>query len=531
MFQEALQEIKFQPGRILYTEDGALQTFEAVVPESFWGIWRLYKEKLKDQGISIKKTSGKWIIIKSEKVTQQELNIKDIKLNTSGLLNFQIDHTKILISDMIESGNALDASDTGAGKTYTALAIARYFNLPAMILVPKTAIPKWKKVAKIFGVKVFVSNYEQFKNGNTPFCQPFTIQKIKKKKNPDGLTYDEIPYEEVNFKWEFEKERIIIFDEAHRCKNRNTQNSRLLTSVLSATKHVLCLSATIADNPLQMYALGIALGLFKDERGFYSWCYKRGVSRSFFGLEFSGTKKDLAKVHNDIFPHHGHRITTSEVEGFPENLIISDAYEMGNSKQIQSVYDHMYYELEKLHSRKKEDKKEGQGQHLVERLRARQEIELLKIPAFVEMAEDAVEEGMSVAIFLNFEESVKALSERLKIDCIITGKVSAADREKNRMSFQKGKERIIILNTQAGGESIDLHDEFGNYPRLSLISPTYSAQTLKQVLGRLPRTGAKSKVIQKIVFAAGTVEEEVADRVTEKIKNISVINDGDLEEL
>jgi superfamily II DNA or RNA helicase len=202
---------------------------------------------------------------------------------------------------------------------------------------------------------------------------------------------------------------------------------------------------------------------------------------------------------------------------------------MGNSKQIQSVYDHMYYELEKLRSRKKEDKKEGQGQHLVERLRARQEIELLKIPAFVEMAEDAVEEGMSVAIFLNFEESVKALSERLNIDCIITGKVSAANREKNRMSFQKGKERIIILNTQAGGESIDLHDEFGNYPRLSLISPTYSAQTLKQVLGRLPRTGAKSKVIQKIVFAAGTVEEEVADRVAAKIENINTINDGDLE--
>lgn len=525
MYQEALNKIKFHPIRIIYTEDGSKQLLEAAVPESFWSIWRLHKEKIKEKGIQIKKTRGIWKISKLEDAPEEK--IKEVQLDSSFLFKWQIPHTKILISDLMTGRNALDASDTGAGKTYIALAIARHFKMFTIIIAPKSSRTKWKKLSRQFHVKSYINNYEQFKNSNTEYCHKYKSQVVKKVKTLEG-NYEEVLEEEISFEWTIPENTFIIYDEAHRCKNRETQNSKMFEASIKAAQHILCMSATIADNPLQMYALGIAIGLFKDERGFWQWCYKRGVKRAFFGVEFSGTKTDLAKVHKDIFPHHGHRIIANEEKGFPENLIISDAYEMENSSEIQHVYDDMYHELEKLKNRKKKDKTDSRGQHLVEKLRARQEIELLKIPAFVEMAEDLVEEGMSVAIFLNFDESIKALAERLKTDCLITGSIKDIIREKNRVSFQKGEKRIIILNSQAGGESIDLHDEFGNYPRASLISPTYSAQILKQVLGRLPRAGAKSKVVQKIVFCAGTVEEEVADRVSVKLENIATINDGDL---
>ncbi len=73
-----------------------------------------------------------------------------------------------------------------------------------------------------------------------------------------------------------------------------------------------------------------------------------------------------------------------------------------------------------------------------------------------------------------------------------------------------------------------MHDINGKYPRVSLISPTFSAQDLKQALGRIHRAGAKSPAIQKIIFCAGTVEEKVAKKVAMKIKNIDTINDGDI---
>lgn len=526
MYQKILNSINWSHPKIIYTKEGTQNLYEAPVPESFWGVWRIHKEKIKSRGISVKRIQGKWILNKIGEATPETINTEGIKLDKSFLLDYQIDHTKILIADILNNNAALDASDTGTGKTYSAIAIAKYLKRDLIGLVPKSSISKWKKLCRQAGVKSFIKNYEQFKIGNTPFVIVKDISVFNKKKEEEEIV--------KSFAWDLnpDKKYLIVFDEGHKCKNRKTQNSDMLIAAKSFGAPVLVMSATIADNPLQMYALGRVLGLFNSEKEYWKWAYKRGVSRAFFGTEFSGSKKDLDKIHHDIFPTKGHRIAIRDLgDKFPENLIISDSYDMENSSQIQNIYDNMKEELARLSNIKKQDeeKEYEKGKHLVTTLRARQEIELLKIPTFVEMTEDLIEEGNSVAIFLNFNESVKAIKSRLGTDCIITGEINSGERERNRLNFQEGKERVIILNSQAGGESIDLHDVLGNYPRVSLISPTYSAQNLKQLLGRLPRAGAKSKVVQKIIFAAGTIEEEVADRVNTRLKNISLINDGDLE--
>jgi len=73
-----------------------------------------------------------------------------------------------------------------------------------------------------------------------------------------------------------------------------------------------------------------------------------------------------------------------------------------------------------------------------------------------------------------------------------------------------------------------LHDLNGNYPRISLISPTPSAVDLRQALGRVWRDGGKTKSLQKIIFAANTVEEEVCEKVKLKLTSLDTINDGDV---
>ena len=68
----------------------------------------------------------------------------------------------------------------------------------------------------------------------------------------------------------------------------------------------------------------------------------------------------------------------------------------------------------------------------------------------------------------------------------------------------------------------------GKYPRMSLICPSYSAVLMRQSTGRVWRDSAKSKSIQKIVFVANTVEEEVCKVVNQKLENLDLLNDGDL---
>ena len=164
-------------------------------------------------------------------------------------------------------------------------------------------------------------------------------------------------------------------------------------------------------------------------------------------------------------------------------------------------------------------------------LRARQLSEISKIPSIVEQVEDAVEQGMSVAVFLNFTDSLKAVIEGLSPDITVVqihGQQNADERQSAIEQFQADTARVIVAITQAGGVGVSLHDLHGNHPRISIISPTWSAIDMRQVLGRVWRAGGLTKSIQRLVFAAGTIEEKVASTVEEKLENLDLLNDGEL---
>jgi superfamily II DNA or RNA helicase len=144
------------------------------------------------------------------------------------------------------------------------------------------------------------------------------------------------------------------------------------------------------------------------------------------------------------------------------------------------------------------------------------------------MIEEGLESGMSVVVFINFTETIRAIAKRLNITCIFDGKVSDVIRQQNVDDFQDGKQKVILVNIASGGAGLSLHDIHGLNPRLTLISPNYSAVLMRQATGRVWRENSKSKSIQKIVFVAGTVEVKVCDNVREKLKNLDMLNDGDL---
>jgi len=116
----------------------------------------------------------------------------------------------------------------------------------------------------------------------------------------------------------------------------------------------------------------------------------------------------------------------------------------------------------------------------------------------------------------------------LNTKCIVNGVVSDKKRQQAVDDFQDDKQRIILINIAAGGAGLSLHDLNGKYPRISLICPSYSAVLMRQSTGRVWRDSAKTKSIQKIVFVANTIEEEVCKIVNQKLENLDLLNDGDL---
>ena len=80
----------------------------------------------------------------------------------------------------------------------------------------------------------------------------------------------------------------------------------------------------------------------------------------------------------------------------------------------------------------------------------------------------------------------------------------------------------------AGAASVSLHDLNGNYPRHTLVNPSFSAINTLQSLGRCHRANGKTPVIQRFFFANGVgIEERMRQRVSMRLDNLDSLNDGD----
>lgn len=425
------------------------------------------------------------------------------------LLPYQIPAVRQQLA-AIAHGAALDASDTGTGKTYTSLAVCTVLERPAYVVCPKPVIPSWRRAAAHFAIDLAgICNYELLRRGDQP-----AVRKIENEKKRD--TYE----------WQLPKNVVIIFDECHRMKDYKTQNNALGMAALGQGYTVLGLSATAADNPLQMKFAGELTGLFDGEKRFWPWALRHGVQKGRWGYSFNNSHRILDDIHREIFPARGVRVRIADLgDAFPETQISAETYEIdGSAGKIDKIYAAMQAELTRLAAKVHDD---TDPNPLVIRLRARQEIELLKIPAIAEIAQDGIDNNMAVVVFVNFNESLDALRDKLKTECVIRGGQSDADREANIQRFQADREPVILANIKAGGVGISLHGSPTARTRLAIVCPTDSGQDLKQALGRVHRAqGAKS--IQRIVFAANTVEEVVCENVRRKIAQIDLINDGDL---
>lgn len=404
-----------------------------------------------------------------------------------------------LLAAIDRCGSALDGSVMGSGKTYTALMVAKAAGLRVGIICIKQARAKWADAAALIGVDVvFVENREKLTRGNTPWVSRHG------KKGKD-------------FSWQLPHGTLLIFDECHKDSGLTSLNGSMLSAAVGIP--CLLLSATAAESPLHLKAIGFRLGLHAD-RNFFPWARKMGATCGFFGgLEFDAASVDgqarLHALHEMIFPYRGFRVDATDLEGvLPEHEIYDEPIEL--SAADRKVVDAAYEEIEE----------NDDLMSLTKSLHGRIIVEKVKVPYLIEEARNAVEEGGQAIIFLNFHESMDAAKKLLPDAPVIDGRVKSADREKARLAFQSGQSPYILVNTASGGQSIDLHDLDGGKPRVQILSPQYGAKMDEQATGRATRAGAKSRVITRRLYVAKTIEESVIKSLRTKHTAISIINKG-----
>jgi len=407
------------------------------------------------------------------------------------------EHLRILDS----VGASLDGTGCGGGKTVIASALAARYALKVCVVCPKSVILKWTETLSSFGVNpLFVLNPEKLRVGNTPWL---------KKTSKGG--------KKVAFEWQLPERCLLIFDETHMFGAYNSQNGKMLES--AAGNHaVLMLSATAAESPLKMKAIGVNLRLFTGGY-FWKWVREMGAEEGRWGgLEWNPrrpeNKEKMERLHHSVFANRGYRVSEEELREQLPDLMLSDEPLWLSDKDratVKALYDEMA------------DPDDPGG---VKNLRQRQALETVKVAYLVERAQEIVESGGSVVLFLNFHESIDQARKLLEDAGVIDGRETAKARAETQRRFQENELRCVIVQIAAGGQSIDLHDVVGEFPRVALICPQFSGLVEEQALGRIRRVGAKSRALALRLYAPGTVEQGALRLTEEKRENVGILNAG-----
>jgi SNF2 family DNA or RNA helicase len=228
----------------------------------------------------------------------------------------------------------------------------------------------------------------------------------------------------------------------------------------------------------------------------------------------SGERRlQVLKGLHELIMRRAIRIRWTDVQGFPERYVNWKLIDLPDSarKRIRECLDLI-----------------EEDSSLTTLLRFRQAVERYKLPAYVEIINDYVEQGISVVCWVEWLESLDTLRQAIQNCGVIFGDTPESERRMLIDKFQSNELKVLLLQTKVGGESLSLGDETGLCPRVGLISPTWSARDLLQILGRLHRMNAKSPARYYILYAAGTVEETVCKKVGQKLVRLQTSTDGGL---
>lgn len=162
---------------------------------------------------------------------EEDDSIKTPQAITNGLyidLEYQIDAIKLVIDKLNKYDGALLADVVGLGKSIIASAVARNMDIKTVIIAPPHLIPQWEEYKEQFGIRG---------------SKVYSAGKIQEVYNR---------YHETN------EPMLLVLDEAHRYRNEDTDDYKLLHQVCRShpKNKILLLTATPFNNdPKDVFAL------------------------------------------------------------------------------------------------------------------------------------------------------------------------------------------------------------------------------------------------------------------------------------
>lgn len=437
----------------------------------------------------------------TEFVNFRKSDIKLIDLDKCPLpfkpYDFQIEDAKRLV----EVPRSLIGHDMGCGKTLIATAVGESIGGKKLAIVPETLRLNWvreiRNVHPDADIKICKSNDYQVGNDWT-ICGYATVAK---------------------FRDEFEKEgfNVMFIDEAHNIKavdNWGRPTSKRAEAVMSLAeniKYVYPMTGTpLCTNNRDLYNILKLLRSDTVKKGFYDYGVKYCDGyRTAFGFDATGNSNQ-EELHEELAKLMVRR-TKAEV--------LPDLKKQRTFIPIDSI-NRKYLDIEKrLNHPKPNETFMGMC------MTGRNILSELKIPDTVTYAESLLNEGRSIVIVTEFNNTMDMLKEKFKGECsVIRGGMTDKEKQQNIDDFQNGKNKVCLLNLIAGGVGVTLtkaHD-------MIIMDYDWTPSNMIQVEDRICRAGQSEEFcnIFYIYCEKALMDSLFIGQLSEKNDNISRVIDG-----
>ena len=436
-------------------------------------------------------------------------------------------------------GRVLLADEVGLGKTIEAgMALKEYLlrglAQRVLILTPATLVGQWhEEMQTKFDVE-FATTYDGLvRRDPTAFwSQPRVIASIATARRAEHLSllaaqnYD-----------------LVIVDEAHHLKNRQTQNWKLVNALQK--RFLLLLSATPVQNSLiELYNLLTLLkpGIFKTEKEFRQSYMTHGRPRVPANRE---RMRDLMRdvmirntrslVEVRLPPRHAVTVrldaTAEEADAYAEvNRLVQETYAYETTphrlalrhllSSAGSTPATAALALNRFSSHSTARRNRRDWHNLAERYEAiAMSGPTAKEKALLDILSRNPDEKKIV--FIHHHATLDRLSRLLEKEAVpfarFEGAMSGPEKDESIARFQR--EVPLLLSTESGGEGRNL--QFCN--TLVNFDLPWNPMSIEQRIGRIHRIGQTRDVFIFNLVVRGTLEEHVLRILDEKINMFELV--------
>jgi SWI/SNF-related matrix-associated actin-dependent regulator 1 of chromatin subfamily A len=445
-------------------------------------------------------------------------------------------YQKVGIKYGLQRDSTLLSDDCGLGKTMQAIGLLNCWSELKKILIicPANGKVMWYRKTKEWlvvprktgigdrktfpypenGFEIAITNYDSLAKGKVIF------ENGKEKKSIEYFH----PIDQID--WD-----VIIADEIHHCRNKDTIKAKALYG-LKAKKKIGITGTPVYNKLIQLYAALAWLSPYWKKNYYFFIRRYCGAEFGRYGLEVGKPCKEhlqelneklraellIRRTEEDVgleLPPERWIVTEFEVDGKIKRLIDNEA-EFKNKLRTKSDVSVL-----SLDSSMEFNQEIG----FTDIARIRHETAVAKIPYVMEYIENLLEETEKIIVFSHHHEVQDAIIGKYKDEQVtLTGRTAGPDKKQAAEDrFQSDPTcRIFNGSIRASGELLTLtasnHVVFAEFDWL--------AATIEQCYKRSKRIGqTKSVVIHALVWA-GSIDAKMANTMAEKKEIATLAIDG-----